>query len=210
MRLRRSRVAVVLVACAFLLPAPAFAAAPDAYLKEMPAIDKVTAKIQGSDAFETAARQYTAFNWLESMVLELMGDRYVKGDMTAAEKTARDGYHDNYLRIQRELLASLPEGEREFRAGSRYAQWRALIDSYFDTTDFREQFMDTFFTAAFRKTYDPIHAAAIAQDPWVGFGDPPPATAPARDWSFMWWVFLGLGMLAGIGGGVRYGRRRTD
>jgi hypothetical protein len=209
-RLRRLACALALTASALVIAGPALAAAPDAYVAEMPSPDKVIAEIQGSDPFDTAARQYTVFSWLESMVLELMGDRYVAGGMTPAEKTLRDGYHDNYLRIQHELLASLPESDRVVAADTKYGQWQTLVNTYFVSADFYKQFLEKFFTPSFRGTYAPIHAAAIARDPWVGFSDPPPAVAPARDWTWVWVGFLVLGGLAGLGGARNYGRRRGD
>jgi len=209
MRHRALKVAFGLVACLLVLAGPASAAGPDDYLAEMPPIDEVIAKVQGSDASDTAARQYTAFNRLESMMNELIGDRFATNEMTEAEQAARRAYHDNYLRIQSEVLASFPEDQREVRPDSRYGQWRALVNTYFASPEFNDGFLDTFFSASFRAMYEPIHTKALTTSPWVGFTDPVP-TEPARDWT---WVYVGIvavSMLVGAFGTGRYRRRSTD
>lgn len=209
---------LLLAAGSLVLASPVVAAEPD-YLAEMPTSPEVIEKITGQDAFDTAARQYVAFSRLESMMLELIGDRLVAGEMTPAEKAMRDTYHDNYLRIQGELLASLPEGEREFRPDSRYGQWRALIDKYCcSEANLNDQLLKTFFSPTFLAAYGPIHAANEAIDPWAGFAvegpvrEPPPDTTVQTILSVLavivFVIFYLRGAIARNLGG--YGRRRGD
>ena len=167
--------ALVLLACAMMAAAPVLAdEAP--FLADMPTPEVVIEKTQGADALDTAARQYVAFSMLESMMVQLIGDRLVTTGQTPAEKAKRDAYHDNYLRIQSEVLASLPEGEREVRPDSGYGKWRALVDTYCCSPDqgIEDQLLKALFTADFLEMYAPIRAAAGARDPWFGFTSPAP------------------------------------
>ena len=185
------RVAIGAWAGALLLAAPVLAAEP-AYLAEMPTVEQVVAKIQGSDPFDTAARQYVALSRLESMMLELEGDRSVTNQTTAAEKALSRAYHDGYLRVQGELLASLPEGERVARPDTKYGQWRALIDTYcckggnasdpYTNAEFSDMLLNTFFSANFRASYATIHAVTVANQRQAAIPDPlPPERASAPD-----------------------------
>ncbi len=173
--------ALVLVACALMAAAPVLAdEAP--YLADMPTPEVVIEKTQGADALDTAARQYVAFSMLESMMVQLIGDRLVTTGQTPAEKARRDAYHDNYLRIQSEVLASLPVGEREFRPDSGYGKWRAMVDTYCCSPDqgIEDQLLEALFPADFLEMYAPIRAAAAARDPWFGFASPAPNTATSK------------------------------
>jgi hypothetical protein len=217
------RVAIGVWAGGVLLAAPVLAADP-AYLAEMPTADQVVAKIQGSDPFDTAARQYVAFSRLESMMLELEGDRSVTNKTTAAENALSRTYHDGYLRVQAELLASLPEDERIARADTKYGQWRALIDTYcckggnasdpFNNAEFSDTLLKAFFSKSFRASYAKIHAVTVADLKQAAVPDPlPPERAPGPDTSripiALFLIVLNIGLFgAGARGG--YGRRSGD
>ena len=124
------------------------------------------------------------------MMLELEGDRSVTNKTTAAEKALSRTYHDGYLRVQSELLASLPEGERVARADTKYGQWRALIDTYcckggnasdpFYNAEFSDTLLKAFFSESFRASYAKIHAVTVA-DLKQGTGPAPVVTPRAPD-----------------------------
>ena len=64
---------VLLGLAAFLGASPVLAAGPTDYLADMPTVKQVTAAFVGTDAFDTAARQYVAFERLDMMMGKLIG-----------------------------------------------------------------------------------------------------------------------------------------
>jgi hypothetical protein len=216
------RLALGLWCAGILLATPVLAADP-AYLADMPSTDKVLAKIQGSDPFDTSARQYAALSRLESMMLELEGDRVAAGTTTSAEKALGRSYHDGYLKLQADMLNSLPEDQRPVRADTKYGQWRALIDSYcckggtakdpYVNPEFSDTMLKALFSDSFRASYAPIHAAAVANQKQATAPQPLPVEqAPGPDTSRIPIAF-GLVMLNVIlfgASGRGRGRRKTD
>jgi hypothetical protein len=223
-RHRWLRLTIGMWAAAVLLAAPVSAAEP-AYVAEMPTTAQVIAQIHGSDPVDTAARRYVAFFRLESMVNELIGDRLVANQATTTELALRRTYHDAYLLVQSDLLASLPEAERVAAPNTKFGRFRALLDTYcckggttadpYVNAEFSNTLLTTFFSASFRTSYAKIHAVTVANQTAVLAPDPLPPQrqqAPGPDTSRIPIAF-GLVMLNVIlfgAGSVRYTRRRTD
>lgn len=178
----KTRVTLSLIAC-LAIAAGAVRAAEPAYLAEMPTPAEVVEQVKGSDAFDTAARRYVAFTMLFAMTMEMMGNRYVAGEMTPAEKAVRDAYNDNIATTQADLLASLPESQREVRPDSDYGRWRALVDRYCCSKDANttDELLETFFSPEFRATYAPIRAATEARARALFAPPPPQPEAPPVD-----------------------------
>ena len=83
-----------------------------AWISEMPKPADVLAKIQGSDAYDTAARQYAAMQILVRIRGDMVGDRAFRNETTAAEKALVLAYSGESRRIQTALIESLPPDER--------------------------------------------------------------------------------------------------
>ena len=62
------------------------------HLKEMPDVDRIFADIRGTNALDTAARQWGAFYQLYRMVGDMSGSREVLNQLTPEEKRMSDAY----------------------------------------------------------------------------------------------------------------------
>ena len=173
---RTWRLVVALMAGALILASPVLAADPD-YLPDMPSAEEINAVTAGSDPFDTAARQTVAFDRMYELSVALIGDRFLAGEMTPAERTVRDTYLGNRDRVLRELQASLPADQREFKPNTRFAEWRALVDVYRADTAFSEQLFEAVLPTTFRTTHAAILADVIEEGA-VPYGPPPVALAP--------------------------------
>jgi hypothetical protein len=169
--LRRFLGLVLLAAWAFIFTAPALAADPSSYLAQMPSAETVIAKTAGSDSFDTAARQFAAFDRLFSLMVVLIGDRYTAGQMTPAEKTLRDTYLGKRDLTMQGLKASLPSDQQAYEPNTRFAAWYALVDKYRADPQFNAGFL-ALFPASFRATYAPM-LAALATEGKVPYLPPP-------------------------------------
>lgn len=158
---RRLTVALALSACA-LWSVAGSVLAEEPWVAQMPSVAKVTANTQGPNAFDTGARQWVAFDSLFSTIDGLMGDRFVAGGMTAAEKELRDAYNTERARVLRDLKESLPEAERAFVAGTKFAEWSALRDHYFADPTFNNTLLAKLFSADFRSAH-----AAVLDASWL-------------------------------------------
>jgi hypothetical protein len=156
--------AVAFSACALLCISKSVRA-EEPWLAEMPSVTTVIANTQGPDAFDTAARQWVAFDNLFGTIGALIGDRYVQGKMTAAERELRDAYNSNRDRVLMDLKASLPEAERDFYVGTRFAEWSALRDHYLSDPAFNNTLLASLFSADFRKTN-----SKVLDDHWLFAG----------------------------------------
>lgn len=136
--------------------------AEEPWVAEMPPIEDVLAATQGSDAFDTAARQWVAFSNLFTTTVALIGDRFGAGEMTTAERRLRDEYGANRDRVLRELQASLPADEREFYIGTRFTAWSNLRDDYFADRSFNTELLTAFFSSDFRSAN-----ATVLEDVWL-------------------------------------------
>jgi hypothetical protein len=150
-------------ACLLVLAGPVLAA-EQPWLAQMPSVDKVVAATQGSDASDTAARQWVAFERLFSMKIPLIGDRFVTNETTPAERALFDSYNTKRDQVLAALKASLPAEEREFYVGTKFAQWSALRDRYFADQQFTDQLAASLFSADFRRTQ-----AQVMTDKWRAY-----------------------------------------
>lgn len=134
---------------ALLAATPALAADPADYLGSMPTASEVMTTFTGSSSLDTAARQYAALERLDLLMSALTADH----TMTPAEKALKDSYYNSpgWAGLVTSVKASLPEDQRDYVTGTKFADWRALIDHYradpaFNAT-FRAQFPPAFSTA---------------------------------------------------------------
>jgi hypothetical protein len=166
---------VLLGLAAFVGASPVLAAGPTDYLTDMPTVKQVNAAFVGTDAFDTAARQYVAFERLDMMMGKLIGNRDVTGQMTQEERTLRNAYNGGWVGLVSQITASLPEDQRAFYAGTRFAAWRAQIGHYMADPQFNQQFR-SLFPAQFQKTFATLLADLEAINKTVA---PPTAPPPA-------------------------------
>ena len=194
-----ARVAATLFLIGLIAATPV--SAEEAWVAEMPSIEQVVEATQGTDTFDTAARQYVAFDSLFSMMVPLIGDRFVTEDMTPAEKALRDAYNGNRDRVLQELKSSLPEDQRAYTAGTRFAEWSALRDRYWSDPQFNDQLIEAFFSSAFRKDN-----SRILEDAWQhagGLGVPPEPDLLTRATRFLAeYGLIALFIVGAILGGV--------
>jgi hypothetical protein len=161
---------------------PVFAAGPTDYLADMPTVKQVTAAFIGTDALDTAARQYAAFTRLDSMMGKLIGNRDVTGQVTQEERALRNAYYGGWAGLVSQVSASLPEDQRAYSTGTRFAAWRALIDHYMADPKFNQQFR-SLFPAQFQKTFATLLAdqEAIVTSGFAPATAPPPVTTQVAD-----------------------------
>lgn len=156
LRWRALFVAVIALAAA----APVSAEEP--WLGEMPTVAQVQQAVTGSDAFDTAARQWVAFSNLFETTEALVGGRRFDGQMTEAERQLRDTYLGNRQRVQREVQESLPEPERDFYVGTRFAAWSELRSTYHADKAFNNQVLGALFSSDFRAAN-----RALLEEEWL-------------------------------------------
>jgi hypothetical protein len=166
---------VLLGLAAFLGASPVLAAGPTDYLADMPTVKQVTAAFVGTDTFDTAARQYVAFERLDMMMSKLIGNRDVTGQVTQEERTLRNAYLGGWTGLVSQVTASLPEDQRAFYAGTRFAAWRAQVGHYMADPQFNQQFR-SLFPAQFQKTFATLLADMEAINKTAA---PPTAPPPA-------------------------------
>lgn len=142
------RIIPALVGIVLLLSATAaLAADPADYLGSMPKASDVMTTFTGSSVLDTAAQQYAALERLDSMMGVLTADH----DMTPAERALRESYNNSpgWVGLVITVKASLPEDQRDYVAGTKFADWRLLIDHYRADSAFNAKFR-SLFPAGFR------------------------------------------------------------
>lgn len=147
----KRRIALSLVAIGALASVtPTFAAEPTAYLSSMPKASDVVTTFPGSDQFDTWAQQYAAFERLD----QLMGTLTSGRTLTDAERKLRDSYYNSpgWAGLVTTVKAALPEDQRDYLIGTKFTEWRALIDHYRADSAFNAKFR-SLFPPAFRTTY---------------------------------------------------------
>ena len=173
---------VLLGLAVFVGASPVLAAGPSDYLTDMPTVKQVTAAFVGTDTFDTAARQYVAFERLDMMMGKLIGNRDVTGQVTQEERSLRDAYNGGWTGLVSQIKASLPEDQRAFYVGTRFTAWRTLIDHYMVDPQFNRQFR-SLFTAQFQKTFATLLAdmEAFVSSGFAPSTAPPPAAVQAAN-----------------------------
>src|SRR5438309_2660266 len=173
---------VLLGLAAFLGASPVLAAGPTDYLTDMPTVKQVTAAFVGTDTFDTAARQYVAFERLDTMMGKLIGNRDVTGQVTQDERSLRNAYNGGWTGLVSQIKASLPEDQRAFYVGTRFTAWRALIDHYMADSQFNRQFR-SLFPAQFQSTFATLLAdqERIVTSGFVPSTPGPPAAVQAAN-----------------------------
>lgn len=74
-----------------------------AYLREFPSVDEVMARMKGSDAKDTANRQMGAFEQLKTILQNLAGSRWMRGQLTPDEARIRGNYDLAYNNLAKPL-----------------------------------------------------------------------------------------------------------
>jgi hypothetical protein len=151
---------------------PAFVGVPDA-----PTV--AAAFAQGSDTFEGSARQSAALSLVEGIAMDIesllpamlnpVETRFI-GDFGAAEGA-----------IVTRIKATLPADQQAYETGTRFAAWRALIDT--DRADpALQNSVLGLFSPAFRAA-QPSLPALLKQNSAKPVLPPPPAPQPPGFWS---------------------------
>lgn len=125
----------------------------------LPDVEQVTARIEGSDPFDTAARRYAAFERLGTIVRDLAGRRAFENKLTAEERRLTSAYGNEARRIQAGLIESLPPAERSGKDSQR-AKWFQRAWGYEHSPDFNAQLAATFFSPDVRAAITQSQAAA--------------------------------------------------
>ena len=192
-RQRHGFVLALLAIGALVSAAPALGADPPAYLASMPKASDVMATFTGADAFDTAAQQYAALQRLDSMMIALTADR----TMTTAERDLYNTYYNSpgWAGLVTTVKASLPEDQRGYFAGTRFADWRALIDHYRADPAFNAKFR-TLFPAAFVSSNKSLldRLEAEGKNPGV----PPPSTTIGEVKATQLFPFVIVGLFVGM------------
>ena len=143
-----------------LLCASAHAAEP-AYLKEMPASAAVIAQTTGSDTLDTQARRAATFARLIAIMKDMEGRREFNGQ-TPGEIRLINDYNGQINRIQTEVIASLPPGER-VGSDSQRAKWFSKSWHYEADDGFQKSVMSTYFSPEFAKAHGYAHLDAVGR-----------------------------------------------
>ena len=86
-----------------------------AYLADMPAVDRVKAQIQGTDATDTAARQVAVFTYLQQYIQRMKNNRTVRGPYTPDEQRILTAYATAAYQIQQDYNKShTPDEAKKF------------------------------------------------------------------------------------------------
>lgn len=114
-----------------------------AYLKEFPSVDQVMAQMKGSDAKDTANRQMGAFEQLKTILQDLAGSRYLRGQLTPDEGRIRGNYDLAYNNLAKPL--NFPD------------------DGYFANPDFVATLFNTFQMPTIKQQWLSQNAALAAR-----------------------------------------------
>lgn len=140
-----------------LLLAPARAAAgPTSLLAEMPPPEQVSARLHGSDAFDTAARRSAALLHLAAMTQSLPGGRARAPRSAQRQRELIQAYEGAAAQTQRALLDGLPPAARAQPDAAERLE-RAVVSLTRDP-EFQRQVLTAFFSAEFRATYKRVAA----------------------------------------------------
>lgn len=146
------------------------------WISEMPKPADVLAGIQGSDAYDTAARQYAAMQILIRIRGDMVGDRAFRNQATPEEKALATAYSGESTRIQSALIESLPADQRTGKDSLR-AKWFSLASKYQYDPAFREALVDKYFSKRFQAALGSQETKAAAQaKAGAEMLQPPPTT----------------------------------
>lgn len=148
---------LLLLLLLLLLLAPAHAAAgPTSLLAEMPPPEQVSARLHGSDAFDTAARRSAALLHLAAMTQSLPGGRARAPRSAQRQRELIHAYEGAAAQTQRAFLDGLPPAERAQPDAAERLE-RAVVSLTRDP-EFQRQVLTAFFSAEFRATYKRVAA----------------------------------------------------